>query len=477
MRHDTHATFFSAPNTRRRLIVSNYEALKRQAQAKLKERNAPEARALFLQAAQAKGIDLQALWRQGDILLHQGKIPEATQMYLKVIEENPTDITALLALARSALFINQTADAESFLMGVERMEPEHPQLHTLRGLLCETQGDLPKALRSLEQGAAFGPKDYLAQYNYGRCLAATHDNAKAIPFLQQATQLDPKSYDAYYALGMAQTHLGQYGDAVLSFQHAMKIAPKRLDIYATIADVLMKAGDPEHALQALNLGMNTVEEHPALLQKAAAVCAASGKIANAVQYLERVVEKIPDYYQAWLNLASFYILTQDLERSEAASKRAVAINPKDWQGHYQLGNLYEAVKLYDQAEAAYRKAVECAPQEPRAHANLGIVLLQVDDRLKNKESTGCFERAIQYATPGDYRWHYNLALAYAKLGLKPRTRELINEILEHSKDEELLDATKALQKNVFSTQDEMKLSLALSSLRIVKPPRSHEDEE
>ncbi|MCB9641044.1 MAG: tetratricopeptide repeat protein [Myxococcales bacterium] len=455
--------------------MSSYEALKQQAQDKLKERNAPEARALFLQAAQAKGVDLQGLSKRGADLLYQGKIPEATEIFLKVIDENPTDVDALLALARASLFLDRPDDAESFLSGVHRMDPENPLGKTLQGLIYETRGQLQQALQPLKEGAQEGKDEFLCQFNYGRVLAAVSQDGQAIPFLVRATELEPKNYDAQYVLGMAMTHIGQFGDAIMAFNQAMQIAPKRLDIYATLADVLVKANDPENAIQALNLGMNQVEEHPALLQKAAAISAASGKFANAVQYLERVVEKLPGYYQAWLNLGNFYILTQDLEKCEEANKKAIEINPDDWQGHYQLGNLYEAVKLYDQAEAAYRKAVSLAPQEARAHANLGIVLLQVDDTFKNKESVTCFEQAIKLAAPGDYRWHYNLALAFGKLNLKPRARDLITEILENSKDEELLDATQALQKNLFSTQDEMKLNLALSSLRgIVKPGQKDE---
>jgi tetratricopeptide (TPR) repeat protein len=279
---------------------------------------------------------------------------------------------------------------------------------------------------------------------------------------------------------MAFHRAGDLRQSILSFNRAMELAPDQTDSYATLADVLCEARDLDTAIEVLNAGLNACDNHPGLLQKAAAVCSQAGLFGDAVKYMEQVVEALPGYRQAWVNLALYYVLTEDLEKSEEAAKQAIQVEPDHWEGYYHLGNLYETVRLYDKAVEEYRKAIELAPQdEYRPELNLAAVLIEMDDDARNEDAMGMFDKyeltqeAIQIlkriapqTEPKDLRPHYNLALAYGKLGEKGAAKELLDLILSNEpKESELYAAAEALKINLFSTSEQIKQSQALSSLQ------------
>ncbi len=466
--------------------MSNADAILQQARNTLKQRKPDEARALFLQAAKLKGIPLTRYLQEARQHMKDANVEEATKAYLKVVDANPTEVEALIGLARGAIYMGMLDEAENYLMGVYRLAPNDPEYYIFQGLLHEARGDLDQALEHLGVAVEKGPDLFLAHFNFGRLLAQFGDIENAFEALVHSTRLDPNSYDAFYILGMVCVKAGQIGDAIAAFNRALEISPN-VDIFATLADVLVQAKDFETAINVLNAGLNTCDNHPALLQKAAAVCSQAGLIQNAVEYMEQVVAQVPDYLQVWLNLALYYVLTEDLEKSEQAARRVIGIDPNEWQGYYHLGNLFETVGAYEKAEAEYRKAIKHAPaDEYRPLGNLGAVLLEMDDDTKHHESIDVFKKVIEKVPASDWRFHYNLALAYAKIGEKSKVRALIKEIRKgaHPMDE-VLDAVNALEENVFSTQDEIRMNQALSSmmwdarrLSSSKPtPKKDDDEE
>lgn len=456
--------------------MSSYAEIKSQAEQKLRERNAEEARALYLQAAQMQGMDLDALGQSAQHALAQNDVDGAATTFLKVIEANPTDVRALLGLARISIFLGKNEDAEQYLKGVSRLDPQNGLAHTLRGLIHESRGNMEEALAEFAQGAEQSPNEYLPVYNYGRALAVVDRHPEAIPQLNNAIELDPQNYDAFYALGTSLAEYKRFGDAVWAFNQAMKLRPKNVDIYVTLADVLTLNRDPEAAISVLNAGMNECGEHPAMLEKASMICMGMGKWANAKEYTEKVVEALPNYVQGWLNLANFCILTQELEKSEEAAKKVLELNPNIWQAHYHLGNLYEAVNLLEQAETSLRTAADLAPNDVEPWANLGLVLLRSDDPKDIDQAIEVLEKATQLAPPGEFRPHYNLALAYIKADRKPKARDFIKEVGKQIPgDNDFYDEFKTLMDTLFSGEDELKMNLAIASMmrdaKKLSPPK------
>jgi tetratricopeptide (TPR) repeat protein len=353
------------------------------------------------------------------------------------------------------------------------MEPEAAELFLLQGLVHEGRGQLEKAAEQLQEAIVRNPDLVLPYYNLGRVMAQLGEFVPAIRCLTRVTEMEPENVDAYYMLGIAFHEYGDLPSAIASFNRVVQLQPDHLDGYATLADLLVEVGDLPLAMEALNAGLNECQHHASLLEKASAVCMHAGKFANALEYTEQIVETMPTYERGWLNLAHLCILTEDLERSEEAGKQAIACAPDGWEGYYHLGNLYEATKLFDLAEEHYRLAVSRAPSEEfRPMANLAAVLMQVDDKEKNKEAVSLLEEVLPLVPPGDYRFHFNLALAHGKLGARNVAKRLIKEIREAlPEDDELVGAAEALENNLFSAKEQLDMSLALESMMTGGRPR------
>lgn len=452
--------------------MANPEALLQEAKTTLRdEHNTEKARDLFLQVATLKNIPLAQWSAEAQQLMHEGNTDAATQLFVQIIEHNPTDIPALIGLARASIYMSLLDEAEAYLQGVFRMDPDNAEAHTFQGLVHEGRQQFQEALDHLNVAAERAPNLFAAHYNLGRVLLQVGEDAPAVAALTHSTELEPENYFAFYILGMAYKQAGYLREAIISFNRAMQIDPDTVDIYATLADVLVEVGDKSTAMDVLNTGLNRCNEHPSLLEKSAAICLQEGKMANAIEYFEAITEQLPSYERAWINLANLYVLTEDLEKSEAAGKKAIEVSPEGWEGYYHLGNLYETVGSFDQAEDMYKQSVQNAPQgEFRPMGNLGALYLEMDDVGKNQESIEIFKRVLPLVPAGDFRFHYNLALAHAKLGEKSTTQRLIKEIREgaHPEDE-LLDAVNALENNVFSVQDQVKMNIALGALRVPAP--------
>lgn len=393
---------------------------------------------------------IREILSQAESQMHAGEIDAAAKLFLQAIKADKNAVQAYVGLARASLFLGMTDEAEAYARAGAKVAPESGEVQTALGLVHEAKGEIEQAIPAYRRGAELAPDTFFVRFNCGRALAAAGRHSEGIPHLDRATELDPASYDAHYALGIAYKEAGLIGEAIEAFSAAMDVSPDNLDIYATLADVLIEERDLEMADKILREGLRRSDNHPALLERAASLAMATGNLQMAVDCLELQVKKLPDYSRAWLNLAHVYLLVKQLERSEEAGKRAQELDPKSWEPPYHLGNLYEALRLHDQAEKAYRRAVALAPNEYRPLGNLAGLLIQLDDAERNAEAAPLLERAIQLAPDGEWRLHYNLALAHVKLGETSKALDLLDLILQTAPPEnEAVELARVLQSNLF----------------------------
>lgn len=401
-----------------------------------------DARKLFdeheAEAGTAK--ETRALLAQAEANLAAGRVDDAAEQLVAAVERNPGLAEAYVSLSRIALFTGQNADARTHATAAVKLGPQLPLAWTLLGLVHEAEGDAAGAERHLEKGAQLGAHEALAHYNLGRFLTSAGRAAEGIPALLKATELAPKNADAFIALGLAQRALKQYEKALASLEKAKELQPKNPDTWATLADVLFEVKEFKAARDMLDHGLAAVGDHPALLEKAIASAMLQDDVPGAVAYLEREVKVVPQHAQAWLNLAYLSLRTGDFDRSEAAAKALLEREPKHWEAWFHLGNLYDAVPDAAKAEAAYRQAVAAAPDNWKVLMNFATCLLQEPARAKHEEAKALLTRAKAHAPQGEWRVHYNLALASVRLGDDAAALALAQEIQRGAGPEEPMRA-------------------------------------
>ncbi|MDP2269115.1 MAG: tetratricopeptide repeat protein [Archangium sp.] len=398
--------------------------------AELKAGRFAEARKLFSENEEKAGTTAATkdLLRQAEQNLLAGKVDVAAQQFNTVLERNPTLPEVYLGLARIALFTGQLADARTHAMAAVKVGPQLGLSWTLLGLVHEAEGDPKAALTHLEKGAQLGAHVFLCQFNFGRLLASEGRAGEGIPFLLKAVELEPKNADGFMILGMAQKKVKQFEKALKAIEKAKDLNPKNVDGWATLADVLFEAREFAAARTTLDNGLKAVGEHPALLEKATACAMMLDDAAGACAYLERELKVVPQHEQGWLNLAHLSLLTENLDRSESAAKELIKRNPKSWEAWFHLGNLYDAVPDEAKSEDAYRKALAIKGDEWKVLMNLATMLVQTTVKAKHQDAKLLLLKAKGLAPAGEWRVHYNLALAHVRLNEIQEALALAREI-------------------------------------------------
>lgn len=398
--------------------------------AELKAGRYAEARKLFNDNEEQLGTAAQTreLVRQAEGALTAGDIDRAGALLNGVLDRNPSIPDVYLGLARIALFTGQKAEAKTHALAATRVAPKVGLAWTMLGLAAEAQGDQKAAAEHLAKGAEFGHRTFLCQFNWGRWLAANDRAEEGVPFLLMATELEPKNRDGHLVLGLTLRELKQYDKAIKSVERAKDLSLTDPDGYATLADLLFEIRQFEVARKVLEQGLHHVGDHPALLEKALACAMMMNDPAGGAAYVERELAVVPGHEQGWLNLAQLAAQAGDWDKSEAAARELLRRNPKSWEAWFHLGNLFDAVPDEKKSEEAYRHALALKPDHWKVLMNLATLFLQGNAKPKHAEAKALLLKAKGLAPTGEWRVHYNLALAHVRLGERKEALALAREL-------------------------------------------------
>ncbi|MCU0700111.1 MAG: tetratricopeptide repeat protein [Myxococcaceae bacterium] len=389
-----------------------------------------EARRLFDAHELALGTtdETRALLATAERKTAAGDVNGAARDLQRVVERNPALAQAWVGLGRLALFTGDAASAKVHATAATRLEPGLGAGWTLLGLVHEASNDLPAALEALRRGATAAPEAFFSQYNLGRALAAARRVDEALPLLKRAVELEPKNPSAYETLAHVLSRAGHLDQAVEVLERLTTLTPGATEAWASLVDLHFARKAVIDARAAADRGLAAAGDNPILLEKALACAMLLDDVDGAVAYLERELKVAPQHDRAWLNLANLSILTGDVARAELVARALLGKNPTKWEAHFVLGNLFEATGRLDEAIAAYRSAVAHGPHEWRPHVNLGAALVQHASAERNSEAVEVLSRALRLVPSGEWRAHYNLALARARLGARDEALALVRRI-------------------------------------------------
>lgn len=405
------------------------ESLIEQAKAHLEAKEFAQARALYLQVAEEQGLSLDEKVKEAEQKLEDGEIGEAVTLFTEVVNANPTDERALVGVARGALSLKQVEQARHFLGAAMQLAPEWGLPHTLRGVTKELEGDLEPAIEHFQKGYKLSPDEFLCAYNYGRILSLTNEPV-ALGILERAVTLAPENYDGYYLLGVAQVQRRQFEAALASFKRAAEIAPEKLNIHATLADVYMQLNQPAEALKLLHEANESIGPKAQLFHKMADLLVMLGKGDEALVCFDKAIDTDETYAPALLGKAHVLLMMDNAKDAEKAAKEALALDEQAWPAFNLLGQLYTLQERRDEAKEAFRASLLIRKDQFEALGNLAALLIDTPDASGLREARSLLEDALPLAPQGEFRFHFNLALVYSRLGMNKDAAVLVDQIVE-----------------------------------------------
>jgi tetratricopeptide (TPR) repeat protein len=410
-----------------------------------------EARRWFAAHEELLGTveETRALVATGEAKTSAGDVKGAAVAFQQALERNPTTVSAYLGLARLALFTGDLASAKIHATAATALSPEVGLGWTVLGLVREASGDSSGAVELLQRGADRGADEFLTQFNLGRVLASLRRFDEAVPSLERAVRLEPKNPAGHETLALTLRLAGRLDEAMSALEALVAVAPTQVTAWAALGDLHFERKSLLEARRAFDRGLSACGDDPILLEKALACAMLLDDVPGAVAYLEREVVVAPTHDRAWLNLANLAALAGDLRKAEQLARALTTRSPARWEAHFILGNVLDGLGRLDEAEAAYRQAVALGPTEWRPRVNLGATLVQQPEALKHAEAVDHLTRALSLVPSREWRAHYNLALAKARLGARDEALALARTIQREAPPDSVIAlAARRLEQNL-----------------------------
>lgn len=159
---------------------------------------------------------------------------------------------ALAQRARRAIELGAWDEAVPPLNGALSLQPGHPELLRLSGLLEQGRGNVATAVGLFAHLHRSFPRDARLANHLGAALALAGRIDAAIEAFRRALDLDPALLDAAYNLGRALDLRGEAAAACAAFDQALRVDPRHPPTRVLRAESLKKLGrlaEAEHELR------------------------------------------------------------------------------------------------------------------------------------------------------------------------------------------------------------------------------------
>jgi tetratricopeptide (TPR) repeat protein len=257
--------------------------------------------------------------------------------------------------------------------------------------------------------------------------------------------------------GFSYLKVGNWESAKVEFENAIAIAPKdTLSIYGNSLALfnLRNYSDAKSNLETGIEILSKTQENKQFLADflvlSSVISAIENKNALAITNLEKAVRLVPNHFDANFSLGRAYFGNGDIDKSIASFRQAAVIQPQNSRARFFLATALERAGSNIEALAEYRKVLEIDPNNPDGNLGLGVLLIKTDgnksaEGLKalkksveinanlyegqitlgktlirlnqTKEAIEHLQKAAELA-PDNPEPHYQLAIAYRKLGRK-----------------------------------------------------------
>lgn len=284
------------------------------------------------------------------------------------------------------------------------------------------------------QGTSAGLQDALAT---GEMLLKEKRYGDAVEIFQSVLERSSSETRALYGAALALFNLGKPAEAE-------PLAKAAADILASAVLKPAVRVPPEQRGRAADA-----------LVLQAVVQAVRGKDADALKSSGLAVKIAPQHFDAQFTYGRALYSTGDMPGAAKAFRRAVALNPRDARTLFFLGTTLEKTGDFDDALSFYRRLIAIEPQAAEGHLGAGTLLIRRggadgDEGIKELEravsidgnlyearvalgrallSRGRLTQAVEHLVraaelaPGNPEPHYQLSLAYRRLGLTEKAAQ------------------------------------------------------
>jgi tetratricopeptide (TPR) repeat protein len=347
---------------------------------------------------------------------------------------------------------------------------ESPAARDLLGVALSRQGRLDEAERHFSRATLLAPDLLAPRQHLGRLLLQQGRADDALTELRVAARLGHlerdlalwladvdlslgndaqaekqlrsvaerfRSVRALLELARLHGRRGQSAMAAEIVQQAMEIAPNSEEVLAARAKVSLSVEAPVLAIQALQSLTRlhpTVAEYNYLLGVARLQI---GEMAGSIEALQRSLELEPGRPLALIALGTTLNTQKRFAAAREVARQAIRLDPESAEALAILCEAEEGLGEIELAEEHATQALTREPEHARALAAIGRIRMT---QARYEEARDAFLRAAA-SMPGSAKTHYQLSLAYARLGDRENSRKQVEVYrrLRRESDERLVE--------------------------------------
>lgn len=263
------------------------------------------------------------------LLGRAGRVADARQALERAVRLEGPSVPLLLALARTALVVQDRDGALGYLAHARALEPSNARVHFLFGMVCVEQNLVREAFESLQRAVELAPDDALINYAMGAVATHRHEPSESLPYFETYVRLRPDDPRGYFALGAALFYSNLFDKARPHLERAARSEETATGAHLFLGRIARQTND-------LATARREIEQALARDDRLADAWAELGLIQTRLeQYVEadaslaRALAIDPDHYAASLNLATLYGRTRDPRRTEQAARVATLLQQRE----------------------------------------------------------------------------------------------------------------------------------------------------
>jgi tetratricopeptide (TPR) repeat protein len=342
----------------------------------------------------AQGNDANARALLGVVLSRQGKAEEAEGQLRQALAANPALGQARQQLARLYLAQNRESEAVVELRRAAQQEALERDLALKLASVEQAAGNPALAERQL-RSAAERFRSVQALVQLARLQSSQKDASGALESLQRARAIAPNSEDVLSVT--AQVALGARAPvpAILALEPLTRMCPTVGQYPYLLGVALMQAGDMVAAVEPLQKA-ERLEPDRALTLIALGLALNGRKLyAESKPNLGRALEREPDNVEALAALAEAEDGLGELANAEAHATRAVQKVSTHATGNLVLGMVRMKQERYEEAREALERAAASDPASPKAHYQLSLAYARLGDTANARHEVELYQQKLK----------------------------------------------------------------------------------
>ena len=318
--------------------------------------------------------------------LRAGRVTECLQEASQAVALDPQSVVPRVLLTQALLETGQTLSAAQAIEAAAAIEPEHPEVLYMQGVVAERRQDLERALSYYQRASEGDPTQVDYVVSEVECLVAIGRPWLAQEILQARSADFPQDATLKALQAEVGLLLGDEHAALQGLQAALRTVgsdPRLTEEYGLL---LVRTGQYEQAVRILEpMYARSPEQMSRLsVRTLASAYLSLGRPQQAKSLLSRLVEKHPNDPHDWTILARAAMICNDWAAARHCAETLVRLTPDDPDTQFLMG--YVCWKLNDpqRAKAALRSVLVSNPSDAMAHCILGDLYRRGDD-LPNAE--------------------------------------------------------------------------------------------